>query len=311
MKTKLLLQAAIAAAIFVLQACGSDEPDEPAPVPGTDEPTQTIDVRVMSCNIRVCPTYDSYFDGDNNWRYRKEELIKVIKDQTPDIIGMQEVLYNQLNDVKPAFDDDYIAFGVGGDDGDTNGCFNELFVSRKRFDIIDNGYFWLSDTPDKPSTGWGAYDYRTAVWAKLKDKETDKILLAVNTHLDHQSADARVKGAILVLDSIQSMINEGNVVLTGDFNSSKSDLAIQTITTNMFGSFHLTDSRTIAEAKDGPEWTYHGWGSLIASNECTLIDFVFVGGNIGCAKHTHLDTTYGDGRYPTDHLPVVADLTVK
>ena len=149
------------------------------------------------------------------------------------------------------------------------------------------------------------------MWAKLKDKETDKILLAVNTHLDHQSADARVKGAILVLDSIQSMINEGNVVLTGDFNSSKSDLAIQTITTNMFGSFHLTDSRTIAEAKEGPEWTYHGWGSLIASNECTLIDFVFVGGNIGCAKHTHLDTTYGDGRYPTDHLPVVADLTVK
>lgn len=311
MKTKLLLQAAMAAAIFVFQACGSDEPDEPAPVPGTDEPTQTIDVRVMSCNIRVCPTYDSYFDGDNNWRYRKEELIKVIKDQTPDIIGMQEVLYNQLNDVKPSFDDDYIAFGVGGDDGDTNGCFNELFVSRKRFDIIDNGYFWLSDTPDKPSTGWGAYDYRTAVWAKLKDKETDKILLAVNTHLDHQSADARVKGAILVLDSIQSMINEGNVVLTGDFNSSKSDLAIQTITTNMFGSFHLTDSRTIAEAKEGPEWTYHGWGSLIASNGCTLIDFVFVGGNIDCAKHTHLDTTYGDGRYPTDHLPVVADLTVK
>ena len=143
-------------------------------------------VNIMSFNIR----YGTAPDGTNSWRYRAGAVLKMIEDQAPDVIGMQEALNEQVRFLDE-FTNGYDWVGVGRDDGRKDGEYMAIFYNKKRISLLKWGTFWLSETPDKPSLGWDAACRRTATWAFMKDKKTGRKFLMVNTHLDHVGEQAR------------------------------------------------------------------------------------------------------------------------
>ena len=117
-------------------------------------------------NIR----YDNPADQSNNWQFRKDTVTRFIKTQDMDIVGMQEVLHNQLEDLLQRLPG-YKSIGVGRDDGKTKGEYAPILYKEDRFEVLDSNTFWLSQYPDSIGfIGWDGACTRIATWAKMKDR---------------------------------------------------------------------------------------------------------------------------------------------
>lgn len=281
-----VLLALIASTLFC--ACGEKE----------------IKVNVMSFNIRM----DNPEDSLNNWKYRKDVAAQIIKDQNIDIVGTQEVLYNQLQDLLERLPD-YNYIGVGREDGKQKGEYAALFYKKERFEEEDSGTFWLSETPDVAgSKGWDGACERVASWAVLKDKETGKKIFAINTHLDHVGETARQKGVTLLIDRAKELSNGLPVIITGDFNAERESGVIKhALDPN--NSMQLFDSYAIASTTDNAKWTFHDFGKL-PEEERPYIDYIFVNKSVIVDEYKVMDEKLND-IYLSDHRPIVAKLTIK
>lgn len=255
--------------------------------------TRLASVETMSFNIR----YGTAEDGTNSWYYRAGAVIEMIKDQAPDVIGMQEVLREQMDLLK-----DYLSYkciGVGRDDGKREGEHMCIFYNPKTVKIQKWGTFWLSETPGKPSLGWDAACRRTATWALVKAKDSGRLFYFVNTHLDHVGAQARSNGLRLILDRIDA-INTGGypVILSGDFNVSPDDATLSPL------GGRMQSAREIAFRTDEGA-TYNAWGHK--ENE-SVIDHIYESGFSSCQVFEVVRKPYMDKKYISDHYPVRATL---
>ena len=171
---------------FLAAACGQG---------GQQAATQTDEpVNVMTFNVR----YDNPDDSLNNWNYRKDRVANAIRFYDADIVGTQEVLHNQMEDLRQRLPG-YESIGVGREDGKEAGEYSALWYRADRFTAKESGWFWLSETPEVAgSKGWDGACERIATWAKLQDKLTGKELFVMNTHLDHVGVAARREGVKLV-----------------------------------------------------------------------------------------------------------------
>lgn len=261
---------------------------------------ETTQVRWATFNVR----YDNPADSLNNWQYRKDSVASFIKSQNIDIVGMQEVLHNQLEDLKARLPE-YDEVGVGRDDGKTKGEYAPLFFKKDRFEMLDNNTFWLSQYPDSAGfIGWDGACTRIATWAKLKDKRTGKIFMAVNTHFDHVGVEARTKGALLIIEKIKEIVGDRPAVLTGDFNVSDQWDAYKTITTN---EFVMKDAFKTAESREGVDYTFHNFGQIPADS-CEKIDYIFITPQIKVKDAFIPQEDRETGRFLSDHNPHVATL---
>lgn len=249
--------------------------------------------KVMTFNIR----YGSAEDGENSWNYRKQILFDVISDFNPDLLGMQEVLKFQLDellDVMP----NYSYVGVGRDDGKTTGEFAPIFYSRDRYIQDTTETFWFSDTPNIPgSKSWGNNITRICTWAKLFDKFAGKTFYFMNVHLDHQVPESRIKSAQAIVEKIKSFNDDLPIVLTGDFNTGEDEQTIKIILDS-----GLIDSYRILNAKSANEGTFN---SFIGEDTKDKIDFIFVSKHFK-PRHSIIIKTNRNGKYPSDHFPVTA-----
>jgi endonuclease/exonuclease/phosphatase family metal-dependent hydrolase len=143
-------------------------------------------LKVMSYNIRL----GSANDGTNSWHLRYQATDQMLKDQRPDVFGVQEALEYQVRYIKEMCG--YESVGVGREDGKKEGEFMSIFWNKKKVSMVKWGTFWLSETPKKPSKGWDAACFRTATWALMKDKKTGNKFYFVNTHLDHKGKEATI-----------------------------------------------------------------------------------------------------------------------
>lgn len=257
-------------------------------------------VRYATFNIR----YDNPGDSLNSWVYRKENVCKFIKEKGMDIIGMQEVLSNQLEDLKNELSD-YAAIGVGREDGKTQGEYAPLLYRKDRFDVLESNTFWLSQYPDSIGfIGWDGACTRIATWAKFRDKANNKIFMAVNTHFDHVGAEARKNGALLIIDRIKEIVGDKPAILTGDFNVSDQWEAYTVLTTN---EYVLKDAHKMADKKEGVEYTFHDFGRLPEA-EREKIDFIFVSSQIEVLKSEICQEVEGPTGYLSDHNAQIADI---
>ena len=235
---------------------------------GCSEGEKKVKVRWATFNIRL----DTPVDSLNRWGYRMERAAQFIKDAQLDVVGTQEVLHSQFEDLKrmlPEFE----GVGVARDDGKTKGEYSSVFYRKDVFDALDSGTFWLSEYPDSVGLkGWDAACVRVATWAKLKHKETGKIVMAVNTHFDHVGVEARKQSALLIIRKIKEIVGDRAAVLTGDFNVTDQSDAYQTITTN---EFVLKDAHKIAEKVSGVNYTFHNFTRQPLEKR-SKIDFIFV-----------------------------------
>ena len=180
-------------------------------------------LNIITYNIRM----NTAGDGENAWPLRKEKVAGLLKFHQADIFNVQEALPEQMDDLTtlmPEFDH----VGIGRDDGKRAGEHMAIFFKKSRFEKLDDGMFWLSETPDKPGFGWDAACNRTCTWIKLKDKITKKSFLVLDTHLDHRGMKAREEGVKLILGRIPELNKENlPLIFTGDFNLVKESAPVQ------------------------------------------------------------------------------------
>ena len=241
---------------------------------------EKVNVRWATFNMRL----DTPADSLNNWQYRKERVAQYIQSMNLDVVGTQEVLQNQFEDLKRLLPD-FEGVGVARDDGKQTGEYSSVFFRKSTFDALDSGTFWLAENPDSVGMkGWDAACVRVATWAKLKHKATGKIVMAVNTHFDHVGVEARKQSALLIIRKIKEIVGNQPAVLTGDFNVTDENEAYNTIVSN---EFVLLDAHKVAEKTAGATYTFHGFDK-VAPEKRSKIDFVFVTPNI---KVLHSEVT--------------------
>lgn len=263
-------------------------------------------VAVMTFNIR----YGTADDGENSWKYRREFVFDVIREAVPDIIGMQEALAFQLNELRDALPG-YAKVGVGRDDGLISGEFSAILYRAEDLDVLEHGTFWFSETPDVPSIAsyWGAALPRICSWVRFMERETGRTFYVYNVHFSSRSREAREKSAALLSDRIAAREHEEPVIVTGDFNAGEGSAVMGTLV----GS---TESTSVAGLKDSfrvlhPDavdvGTFNGFRGRTTGDK---IDAVLISGEWDVVSAEILRTSRS-GRYPSDHFPVVATLRLQ
>ena len=249
-------------------------------------------VIVASYNIRV-----PVDKGDNTWAKRLPRIRKVIEQNKLDIFGVQEALKYQLENLT-----EWSSFGfVGGgrNDFQSKGEYSAIIYNKNKFELLEFGTFGLSEQPEKPGVkSWGTAYPRIATWGLFRVRATGKKFRFYNTHLDHISELARVNGIKLIVAHAKKNGTGEPMILTGDFNA-RPDSKTYKIACGL-----LNDSKAKSVTKPlGPNATYHGF----AGKRQLYLDYIFVSDNIRVLSHKVDDTRF-DGKYPSDHDPVVAEL---
>ena len=250
---------------------------------------------VMTFNMR----YDNPEDGQNNWRFRRERIAGVIKAQEVDVLGTQELLSNQFNDLSGLLTG-YQGVGVGRRDGAESGEYCAVFFRKDRFTLLDSGTFWLSETPEVVgSLGWDGACERIATWVVLRDRD-GRELFFIDTHLDHVGQVARDEGVSLLMKRIETLSGGRPVILTGDFNSEPGSSVVAHVQKDGV----LRDAKAIAAQRSGTDWSFSDFGQ-IPEAERPLLDYIFVSGDIEAVRYEVLPDIF-DGGYVSDHAPVMA-----
>jgi endonuclease/exonuclease/phosphatase family metal-dependent hydrolase len=261
-------------------------------------------LRVMTYNIRL----DTDRDGQNRWLNRRNWVSAQIAWLRPDIFGLQEVLSNQKRDIA-ADAGDYRLVGVGRDDGRDGGESSPIGYRHDRLALLHSGTFWLSPTPDTPSKGWDAAYPRVATWARLRDRETRRTVFALNTHWDHIGVVARNQSASLLRERIARYRRRGDrVIVLGDFNAELASDALRLLMGNAPDTL-FRDSRQASQTSPfGPTGTINEF--KLQPERKDTIDHIFVGPGIAVQRYAVIAQNV-DGRMPSDHYPVLADLRLE
>jgi endonuclease/exonuclease/phosphatase family metal-dependent hydrolase len=255
---------------------------------------------VMTFNIR----YGTANDGENRWPLRKDFLVDVIKEHNADVIGLQEALDFQIDEIVAAIPA-YAVVGVGRDDGARKGEYAAILFRRDRFQVADAGTFWFSDTPSVvASKSWGNRITRICTWARFVDRD-GRAFWHFNVHLDHESQPSRERSAQLLRRRIdERAFATEPVIVTGDFNAGEKNPAVAAMTAG--GSF--VDTFRVKHAEEQTVGTFSGFDVTKTSGE--KIDYVFAPSNAEVLG-AEIVRTARAGRTPSDHFPVVAQIRLR
>ena len=290
---------ALIACVLVWTGCATFPSTGPAQI--TEADTR---LKVMTFNIR----YGTADDGENAWSLRKHTVIEMIRRHDPDLLGVQEAL---------AFQVDYLAeqlkgwswVGVGRDDGMKEGEFSAVFYRTARFDCPQHGTWWLSETPEIPgSKSWDAALTRIATWTRLRERSTGRDLVFVNTHFDHRGPQARRNSASLLREKTLALAGAHPCVVVGDFNARPGG----EVHRNLLGTNKSQDGATAPYFVDANESL--GQGVTPGSGHGfrggpgrARIDWIVHSEPLK-ALTASIDQGKIDGRWPSDHYPVIAEL---
>lgn len=262
-----------------------------------------FEIDAVAFNIR----FDNPKDGENAWPNRKEMVGKWIESESPDVIGLQEALRHQINDIKKVATA-YSEYGVGRDDGKSRGEHCTILYLKKRFtlDKKDCGTFWFSDTPEKiASKSWGNEIPRICTWARLIHKKTGKGFYLYNVHYDHQSQSSRIGASNLIIERISNRKQSNEpIILMGDFNAAEKNPAITVFKEE---PLKLVDTFRVAKPDEKMVKTFHGFrgGSFMGGK----IDHVFILPKTAKVRSAEIVRFNKDERYLSDHYPVRAKLS--
>lgn len=257
-------------------------------------------LNLMSYNIR----YDITTSNASPWTERHTAISSQIKRFDVDIVGMQEVLVHQgqqlLTDL-PAF----ASVGVGRDDGINSGEFSSIFYKVKRFQLLISSTFWLSPTPEIPSKGWDAALNRICTYAQFVDLQSKDTFWVFNTHFDHVGETARMKSAELILQKMKEVTKGTNqaVIFCGDLNLNDDH---STIT---FVQSQLKDALLVTKhLQSKMNRTFNNFDLTTPASK--RIDYIFTNSNLSVQSFETIVEPFGVS-YPSDHFPILAKLKIK
>ncbi len=264
---------------------------------------KNVPIRFANYNMRVIMSSDSL---DRDFYQRKPFILKRISDHDFDIIGSQEV-----NDAMKAslMEDLSATYSVVGEGrrADRKGEGTPIFYKTARFDLLDWGSFWLSETPDVPgSKNWDASVERIATWTKFLDKTTGKKFFYINTHFDHRGPVSRTMAAKILLDKARELHDGLPVFFTGDLNTSPKTEAIAILSDNELVKDSYTSSETEPTGRKSP---YYGFD--FDRQDTDRGDFIFVPKDADVHSYACIDDDIKDRQYSSDHCPVLVLVTIK
>ena len=209
--------------------------------------------------------------------------------------GVQEATLTQMKDLEAGLSDyDYV--GVGRDDGGTKGEFSAIFYMSGEMKVLQEDTFWLSETPEKVSVGWDAALPRICTYAKFELTSSKKQFWHFNTHFDHRGEIARAESAKLIVSKIADLVSSGDaLVLSGDFNAEPYEKPILVLN-------HSFEDPADRVKLQGPVGTFSGF--QLDDPLDRRIDYIFTK-NMEVKTYRHLDTKRANGRWISDHLPVL------
>ncbi len=260
---------------------------------------------VMSCNIRIACLENDDVDG-RRWDDRKDVCLKVIKSNKPDIICMQEVIYESYDYLKKKLKG-YIAFGFEGPEMDpwTEGYHyigkNVLFFSKSRYELVAEGCYWLSETPTiAGSISWDSSRARHCNWVRLRDRKTGRVFRVLDAHLDHITKLAKAKQTEVLVAEAAQYAEDFPQILCGDFHSGIKDEPYALIT-----AAGWTDSYEEIHGHEETGYTGHGW--KFDRPKGRRIDFIYTRGGVQTLDARIIKDAPG-GIYPSDHYFMFATL---
>jgi endonuclease/exonuclease/phosphatase family metal-dependent hydrolase len=241
-------------------------------------------------------------DTGNLWAERAPIVASLIRFHQFDILGTQEGLLNQLEDISNALPE-YERYGIGRDDGKEKGEFSAIFFRKDKFILLDKGDFWLSETPERVGYGWDAKINRICSWVYLQDVKTKKKFYFFNAHYDHQGVKARQESSKLVMAKINAIAGKQPAMFTGDLNGGqKSDWYLLLANSGIY-----RDAYKEAGSPYANNGTFNGFGK---SMQPDIIDHIFLTSQFSVKRYGVLTDTYA-GKFPSDHFPVLADVLLK
>lgn len=255
-----------------------------------------MNIKVLSFNVRTC--------DDPNGHAIKERGprdIEILREADADIMGFQEYTPKMAAEIESALTGKYEIFSkLRAEESGADGESVPILWKKDRFDCLDKGYFWFSDTPEKESKGWDEiYDcYRICMWAVLKDKQTHISFIYINTHFGF--GDKGQCDSVRLIKEYAHKIGNFPVIITGDFNMTPESLPYA----EMVKYFDDVNAKT-ANYKG---ITFHNY-STVPTEKQAHIDYCFVNNKVSPISYKVITKTF-DGKFPSDHYPIAAELKI-
>ncbi len=266
-------------------------------------PATELPVRIMTYNIRL----NVASDGLNAWPNRKDWVAQLVQWHSPDLLGVQEALPDQMEDLRrllPA----YRSLGVARDTVLSRAEYSAIFYRPDRLTCLESGTFWLSTTPEKISVGWDAALPRIVTWGKFRDNVSGKVFFHFNTHFDHVGKEARINSAHLIREKIAALNPEQlPAIVTGDFNAEPKDPPILAMLDSKTQPLLFDAWNTAITPPYGPNATWSGF--KVAGEDQRRIDYVFVNKGPVVLRLEVITDAHGP-LFPSDHLPVLAEVLI-
>ena len=287
-------------ALVLLCACAI--PERSVAAPEMDKPRTAHELRVMTFNLRV----RTVLDGHNIWDKRRDLVVERVRAFDADLLGTQEGLDSMETYLRQHLSD-YTFRGVGRNDGKQRGEMCGVFFKTARFEMLDGGFFWLSNTPEKPgSRAWGEVYPRMVTWVKLRPRGGGRTFCWFNTHFDAFVPLARARSATLMRSRMEQIVGDLPYLVTGDFNTTPDSRPYRTLLEPEHAPVaSLHDVFRVAHpVVTRDEGTFHGFSGhphgrridwILASTQFRTVD-------------AQIDRTRGPGGYPSDHFPMTARL---
>lgn len=269
-----------------------------------------LPLQVMNFNIR----YGTANDGENRWENRRELVFDLLRRHKSDVVGLQEALRFQIDEIREALPQ-YNELGVARDDGGTKGEYCAILYDEGRLSVDESATFWFSETPEVPgSSHWGNACVRICTWARFIERKSGRAFYFFNLHLDHVSQPSREKSAVLLAKRIHDRKYPDPFIVTGDFNVGEDnpvtrylkgkaslgaeDEAKSTNPVPMVDTFRVLHPDAVEVG------TFNGFKGR---RDGEKIDYIFTQPG-AIVLDAQILRSHVDGRYPSDHFPVIATL---
>jgi endonuclease/exonuclease/phosphatase family metal-dependent hydrolase len=256
--------------------------------------------RILTYNVRCDSPEDR---GSDAWESRRDAVAGTVRLHRPDIVGIQEPFHSQVTDLSERLPD-FTLVGKGRGAGETEGEYVPIGYRTDRFTLVERDTFWLSPTPSEPgSVGWDAEFPRVVTMVRLRDEATETEVVCFNTHFDHVGEVARLNGAALLRSRLEAVPTEVPFVLTGDFNCGPSSRPFRILTADL-PAFDRTPvhAKKKCQLELGPKTSTTDFATTTSGPR---IDHVFVSPDLAVNTYASVTQSRPNGRFPSDHLPVV------